>query len=107
MLFEQNMSIPDMNSTLGAPSMKWIRDVERFYAFPALSQAVKLYADNVSTALSAVQSIRVVALVFFLLLTACMYFFYFRPLVWQVQSLPASTIVPVSFVQIAAFQNFS
>ena len=98
-----------MNSTLGAPSMKWIRDVERFYAFPALSQAVKLYADNVSTALSAVQSIRVVALVFFLLLTACMYFFYFRPLVWQVhtQSLPASTIVPVSFAQIAAFPKIS
>jgi hypothetical protein len=64
--------------------MQWIRDIERFYAFPALSESVKLYADNVSTALSAIQSVRVVALIFFLLLTACMYFFYFRPLVWQV-----------------------
>jgi hypothetical protein len=64
--------------------MQWIRDIERFYAFPALSESVKLYADNVSTALSAIQSVRVVALIFFLLLTASMYFFYFRPLVWQV-----------------------
>jgi hypothetical protein len=64
--------------------MQWIRDIERFYAFPALSQSVKLYADNVSTALSAVQSTRVVVLIFFLLLTACTYIFYFRPLVWQV-----------------------
>jgi hypothetical protein len=65
--------------------MQWIRDVERYYSFTSLTQSVKLYAENASVLLAAVQPIRIGILIIYLLLIAGMYFFYFRPLVWQVR----------------------
>jgi hypothetical protein len=85
MICEQNLSFDALNATIKSFPMQWIRDIERYYAFPALSQSVKLYADNADVLLAAVQPIRVGILIIYLLLIAGMYFFYFQPLVWQVR----------------------
>jgi hypothetical protein len=85
LICDQNLSFDALNSTIRSSSMQWIRDIERYYAFPALTKSVYLYADNADVLLAAVQPIRIGLLIIYLLLTAGMYFFYFQPLVWQVR----------------------